>query len=354
VRLGPPVDRSTLGDRGPSLDLGLPSRGTSAVPSTVAAQRHAAPDATHDHPAATVAPLAGGLAMTIEDEPLGGPNRPTEPSPGIPGGLVLAKVVASSRPDLADEVAGAHAPAFGLGVIAPLVGLETIGPNAPLRPTLPGPNAASTPGDASHDVRPRSPGRPGVQRMTTRGGVTEQGPSRAAPGAGLAGIPVARAGAASPAGWPDLPAGVTRRAAPVASGAPIAHLRLARSTASIVASANDVHGLGAQPHTGSDASTLVVAGRHATSVVAQRAPSDVLPAAPDDPAASEGPRATPTTSHGSGTATTQPASPGGGTATIADRDLDEMVRRLYPRLRRSLSSELLVARERAGTLADLR
>jgi hypothetical protein len=31
-----------------------------------------------------------------------------------------------------------------------------------------------------------------------------------------------------------------------------------------------------------------------------------------------------------------------------------MVRRLYPRLRRSLSSELLVARERAGTLADLR
>jgi hypothetical protein len=51
-------------------------------------------------------------------------------------------------------------------------------------------------------------------------------------------------------------------------------------------------------------------------------------------------------------ATTAPS--GGPATTIAERDLDEMVRRLYPRLRRSLSSELLVARERAGTLADLR
>jgi hypothetical protein len=39
---------------------------------------------------------------------------------------------------------------------------------------------------------------------------------------------------------------------------------------------------------------------------------------------------------------------------MSDRDLDEMLQRLYPRLRRSLSSELLVARERAGMLADLR
>jgi hypothetical protein len=55
-----------------------------------------------------------------------------------------------------------------------------------------------------------------------------------------------------------------------------------------------------------------------------------------------------------GTAAAPPTTPGGGSAApIADRDLDEMVRRLYPRLRRSLSSELLVARERAGTLADL-
>ena len=39
---------------------------------------------------------------------------------------------------------------------------------------------------------------------------------------------------------------------------------------------------------------------------------------------------------------------------MSDRDLDEVMRKLYPRLRRSLSSELLVARERAGVLADLR
>ncbi len=44
----------------------------------------------------------------------------------------------------------------------------------------------------------------------------------------------------------------------------------------------------------------------------------------------------------------------GSATSVADRDLDEMVRRLYPRLRRSLSTDLLVARERAGTLADLR
>jgi hypothetical protein len=62
-----------------------------------------------------------------------------------------------------------------------------------------------------------------------------------------------------------------------------------------------------------------------------------------------------TTAGGSTTmpSTAASAAPGGATS-VAERDLEEMVRRLYPRLRRSLSSELLVARERAGTLADLR
>ncbi len=41
-----------------------------------------------------------------------------------------------------------------------------------------------------------------------------------------------------------------------------------------------------------------------------------------------------------------------GGSGLSDRDLDEVLRKLYPRLRRSLSSELLVARERAGMLAD--
>ncbi len=49
------------------------------------------------------------------------------------------------------------------------------------------------------------------------------------------------------------------------------------------------------------------------------------------------------------------AAPAGGLTTqLSDRDMDEMLRKLYPRLRRHLSSELLVARERAGVLADLR
>ena len=49
-----------------------------------------------------------------------------------------------------------------------------------------------------------------------------------------------------------------------------------------------------------------------------------------------------------------PATPGGAAAQLSDRDMDEMLRKLYPRLRRHLTSELLVARERAGVLADLR
>lgn len=90
-------------------------------------------------------------------------------------------------------------------------------------------------------------------------------------------------------------------------------------------------------------------------VVVQRAEGD--PSAVDEDASESevvpGTASSPPTgvsSTASGPGTTMP----GAASPIADRDLDEMVRRLYPRLRRSLSSELLVARERAGTLADLR
>ena len=48
-------------------------------------------------------------------------------------------------------------------------------------------------------------------------------------------------------------------------------------------------------------------------------------------------------------------SPGAGaTPHMSDRDLEEMLHRLYPRVRRHLSTDLLVARERAGMLADRR
>lgn len=88
-------------------------------------------------------------------------------------------------------------------------------------------------------------------------------------------------------------------------------------------------------------------------VVVQRDASDPLLPGSDG---GDGPATTSSlaTATADTTATTPSGVPAAGATTIPERDLDEMVRRLYPRLRRSLTSELLVARERAGTLADLR
>jgi hypothetical protein len=45
--------------------------------------------------------------------------------------------------------------------------------------------------------------------------------------------------------------------------------------------------------------------------------------------------------------------PGGGGGTPqGDREIEELVRKIYPRLRHRLAGELLVSRERAGYLAD--
>jgi hypothetical protein len=55
-------------------------------------------------------------------------------------------------------------------------------------------------------------------------------------------------------------------------------------------------------------------------------------------------------------ATAQPPSAPGGTeaAERPELDLDELARRLYDRIRRRLRAELLIDRERAGLIADLR
>jgi hypothetical protein len=52
-----------------------------------------------------------------------------------------------------------------------------------------------------------------------------------------------------------------------------------------------------------------------------------------------------------------PDAPEGGAGSLAamsDRDIEELLRRLYPRLRNHLAAELLIARERVGTLVDYR
>ncbi|MFN8518221.1 MAG: hypothetical protein U0667_02260 [Chloroflexota bacterium] len=360
VRLGPPVERSTLSPGSPSVDLALPARPAPTAPPAGTLQRHPAAHAPQAHPATPETPLTGGLAATIEEEPLVG-SRPPAPAPGIPGGLVLARVVAASRPD-DDGVAPDQPPPSSLGVMAPLVGVEAIGPSAPLRPTLPG-RAPASPSTDAGQAAPGPARRPTMQRATA-GGAAERGTSRPGAAQRLGTIPVARAVADGAAGWLDSPAGgVTRLTTAVAargsadgrdaSMGAAGDLRVARSATSVVASANDPRRPGARPSVATDAPALAVAQR-ASSVVAQRASTDALPAAPDDPTPSEDTSAPPTASAGPTATTAQPASPAGGATTIADRDLDEMVRRLYPRLRRSLSSELLVARERAGTLADVR
>ena len=45
---------------------------------------------------------------------------------------------------------------------------------------------------------------------------------------------------------------------------------------------------------------------------------------------------------------------GSAAGAMPERDLETIAHKLYPRLLRRLSSELLVARERAGVLADRR
>jgi hypothetical protein len=47
------------------------------------------------------------------------------------------------------------------------------------------------------------------------------------------------------------------------------------------------------------------------------------------------------------------AAPTGASGQLDDRAVEDLLRRLYPRLRMQLSRELLVARERAGLLTDL-
>jgi hypothetical protein len=76
----------------------------------------------------------------------------------------------------------------------------------------------------------------------------------------------------------------------------------------------------------------------AAAAAVQRA--DAVPSAPTPSA----PRAAETNASGSAS---------GGAGQLGDREVEELLGRLYPRLRMQLSRELLVARERSGLLTDL-
>jgi hypothetical protein len=126
-----------------------------------------------------------------------------------------------------------------------------------------------------------------------------------------------------------------------------AGLALARSATSTVAIANESSRQDARAGSQGRATAAPEPGR----TILRDATDPAAPEAADEqPAtAQEPPR-----SAGGPAGASGPGPTGTSTGTIAERDLEEMVRRLYPRLRRSLSSELLVARERVGTLVDLR
>jgi len=77
-------------------------------------------------------------------------------------------------------------------------------------------------------------------------------------------------------------------------------------------------------------------------IVMQRADTDATPtaAAPAASMADEGP----------GAASTDPSP----VSAMGEREMEELLRKLYPKLRSLFTRELLVARERAGSLADAR
>jgi hypothetical protein len=360
VRLGPPIQRSALEQAAPALELAHPGRDASGAPPATSIQRHPASDeATHDHAVRApdpAAPLVGGLATTLGGDPLASPVAREELTPGVPGGLVLARVVATPKDEIQPEPSqrSSEAPVDTAGIVAPLVGASSIAPSAGLRPTLPSPIGASDPATepATTSTRSRSAGTRGASRpIAQRSAAGDDRPGRR--------VAMVAGTAAASRGPSPAPTALQRTARVSATGArdtgarppaitspspATADLVLARTPSPTVASAHD------QAATGGGTS-----GPTAPRLAVLRDATDDATSGQDTVEAGTAGSASPASSGATTvSSTTSRAAASGGAGPIAERDLEEMVRRLYPRLRRSLSSELLVARERSGTLADLR
>ncbi len=415
VRLGAPIQRealqtagSTIGDR----PL-LPNPATPATSSVAAATPDATAAPSGDARTTGDAPLVG----TLRGAP-GPISPPADASDvvttAVPGGLVLARVVHAAETSPSDAVHKAAPSASdepsdppagrrsdGRGAMAPLVGRMPLEPTA-WPPSPPGhvagmagptrvghvPTPTTSPATARSAAGPRWLQRDvsdGVSASSTDipvgrssavpapggeplGWASMSRPSQptASPAGDLDPVTAPRrhavmvAGSASVAGGVGLAAGhasartLQRHASatpavgthvPVSSSPDTAlPLQLARTT-----SLTPVTTVGAAARPSLPTAARATPGAATGRMTMQRAPDDT----PDDPSGTSSVAATPA---GEAPTVTAPA-PGASAsplAGLAERDLDEMVRRLYPRLRRSLSSELLVARERAGVLADLR
>ncbi|MBX3030702.1 MAG: hypothetical protein KF809_11115 [Chloroflexi bacterium] len=399
VRLGAPIQRDAQ-----AATSGAPSVGAS-TPSARAVDRI---DPLTQAPTPD-APLVGTLRSAI-DPSSHTPDASAEAAPVIPGGLVLARAVhASEASGMVVAKAGSsasgsgadHGPGDHIGgpsarsaPSAPLVGSTPLEPTSwPLAtptsgraaanaaPSLPSTTrGASTPTRATVQRLPATPGTPTTVAIGTPSPVGRpDAPSRAAPSThplpsviertphtdAATLVPIRRAvpmPAPSPAigsvGDPGASPRTIQRHTADPTGSPSvtsAHqmdiddaptLQLARVAAP--PAHHTAHGIGGTSTTPSirGAGATVADRTGQRSSVIQRAPADDG-AGPEslDPAPSVEPAAV---------SASAPAAATSPLAGLADRDLDEMVRRLYPRLRRTLSSELLVARERAGVLADLR
>lgn len=389
VRLGAPIQRDAL---------------------TTGASTTAAVSATTDDPgsspsvAGADAPLVGTLRPLVESA--AAETTPSDATPVIPGGLVLARVVhptanstidpSTSGDDDARPGSGGS-PTARPSSVAPLVG------RTPLQPTswpLPTPEVAavastSVPAGSGPLASPGS-GRVApstVQRSGTPGTIHQSEPvatiarsatgpasvlSRVSPGGTpatmtsttgdpMSPIPLRRV-AAVPTGAVSVAGAVG--AVPTMAPAPGAR-RMVQRHASVEAPSASTPSPLAQDEPVLELARLVApgvpaivqrearSGPHGITTTSTRNGGVAVPGsvtiqrAPADEGPGPGPSESASTSEPPSIGASAPAA-ASPLAGLADRDLDEMVRRLYPRLRRTLSSELLVARERAGVLADLR
>lgn len=369
TRIGAPI---LQGDASvPSLDLppvGDRSRSRSStvvapVPEPAGEGGRPAPVAD----AASDAPLVGGLSSAVADATSTARVGRPAASPSVPRGLVLSRAASSAA---VGGPTGQHDPAIvgqsgpprRTGPLAGAVPITTT-PGG-LRPTIPptqdGPTGSpdGRTGVSSGDRRmaQRSASGPGLDPSARRlegpshgpvaGGRASTSTTLAAPLGVRPDGDVAHAAVARPG---VSQATVTRSSVPTRAigpiGAPV--LQLARPAPPAVApAAHERSHLGAPAPRGAAGPTAV--GQPLTLL---RATDDATGVTMGEVRPSMGPdREGPGMPMVAGAAA---ASAQGATA-MADRDIDEMVRRIYPRLRRSLTSELLVARERAGTLADVR
>ncbi len=304
----PPVDVRPTPSTAPDLLLVRP----------IAIQRIVAGDApaTVDGPTAwspgdapgglPIVPLAGRAALVEIDrdalQPDATGSLPDSEPAALPGATT-----APPAPDAGDWLApvagGSIRVSSAASLLAPVqrtAWVGSAGRTAPARPETPPANAWTAPGPGAPVGRPAVSGAPGAWPPPV--GPADQ-PGRALPVQLSMG---SAATAVSPAVLPLVPA-LAPRPAPVEAGRPM-------SSAGTIQRESDAPSAGPAPAGGS---TPVADAAAATASAAGMAGAGASPAE-------------------------------------RDRELDDLARRLYGRIRARLSAELLADRERAGQITDLR